>query len=215
MTEKFLKLTPEKQQQILRAMCEEFTEHSYEDASTNRIVEKAGISKGTLFNYFGCKEEMYHALLRYVLELLKGYAIDDFETSDFIERCRILAELDLKIYRESPYMINFFARIYVGKGTHIPDDITETIGILLSEAMERLYANVDYSLFRTDVDTTLMMKMIRFTFDGYIQEVIGKMQMEELTADMLEALMDDYDVFLKGMETIYYRKLERGCEDAD
>jgi len=112
-------------------------------------------------------------------------------------------------------MINLSARIYVGKGTHIPDDITETIGILLSEAMERLYANVDYSLFRTDVDTTLMRKMIRFTFDGYIQEVIGKMQMEELTADMLEALMDDYDVFLKGMETIYYRKLERGCEDAD
>jgi len=206
MTEKFLKLNIEKQSRILRAICEEFTNHSYDDASTNRIVEKAGISKGTLFNYFGCKEDMYHALLRYVLDFFTAYATPDFETDDFIERCRILGEMDMKIYQEAPYMVNFFATIYSGSGSHVPTDITETISILLSEAIEKLYKNVNYSLFRTDVEPTLLMRMIRFTFDGYMKEVFDKMKIGQLTADTFEEFMDDHYTFLKEMEKIYYRR---------
>jgi AcrR family transcriptional regulator len=205
--EKFLKLNSEKQRKMLQAICEEFTEHSYEDASTNRIVDKAGISKGTLFNYFGCKEGMYHALLRYVLDFFKGYAIDGcFETGDFIERCRLLADMDMRIYQEAPYMINFFATIFTADQTQIPADITEAIGILLSDAMEKLYDDVDYSLFRTDVDATILMKMIRFTFDGYMKEIMVKMQMDGLTAVTMEAFMVDYYIFLKEMKKIYYKK---------
>jgi len=206
MNERFLKLDPKKQQRILQAICEEFTNHSYEDASTNRIVEKAGISKGALFNYFGCKEDMYHALLRYVLDFFKGYAISNFETDDFIERCRILGEMDMRIYQEAPYMVDFFATIYSGNGSRIPTDITEKVRILLSEAMENLYKNVNYSLFRKDVDATLLMRMIRFTFDGYMKEVITKMQTGGLSADTFEQFMVDHYTFLKAMEKIYYRK---------
>ena len=206
MNEKFLKLDPEKQNRILRAICEEFTYHSYEDASTNRIVEKAGISKGTLFNYFGCKENMYHALLKYVLDFFKGYAIDEFVSDDFIERCRILSEMDMRIYQEAPYMVNFFATIYSGSGSHIPTDITETISILLSEAMEKLYKNVNYDLFRKDIDPTLLMRMIRYTFDGYMKEVFEKMKMGELTADTFEKFMVDNYTILKEMEKIYYTR---------
>ena len=206
MTEKFLKLNPEKQKKILQAICEEFTDHSYDEASTNRIVERAGISKGTLFNYFGCKEGMYHALLNYVLDFFKNYAIDGFETDDFIERCRILAEKDIEIYQEAPYMINFFATIYTADQSHIPTDITDAINILLSEAMENLYTDLNYDLFRTDVDPTLLMRLIRFTFEGYMQEIMTQLKMGGLIADTFEAFMNDYRIILKEMKKIYYRK---------
>ena len=206
MNEKFLRLNSEKQRRILQAICEEFTEHSYEDASTNRIVEKAGIGQGTLFNYFGCKEGMYHSLLRYVLDFFKGYAIDGFETGDFIERCRLLAELDMRIYQEAPYMINFFAKIFTADQKQVPVDITETLGILLSDAMEKLYDGVDCSIFREDVDPVLLMQMIRFTFDGYMKEVIEKIKMGGFDASKFEVFTVDYYVFLKEMKKIYYRK---------
>ena len=206
MNEKFLKLNSGKQQRILQAICEEFTNHSYEDASTNRIVEKAGISKGTLFNYFGCKKDMYHALLRYVLDYFKGYAIDNFETDDFIERCRILSEMDLKIYQEAPYMVNFLTTLYSSSGSHIPTDITEKISTLLSEAMEKLYKGVNYSLFRKDVDPTLLMRIIRYTFDGYMKEIFTKMKTGELTANTFEQFMADHYTILKQIEKIYYTK---------
>ena len=206
MNEKFLKLNPEKQKRILQAICEEFTDHNYEDASTNRIVEKAGISKGTLFNYFGCKENMYHGLLKYVLDFFKASAIDDFKTDDFIQRCRILAEMDLKIYQEAPYLVNFFATIYVDRGSHVPTDISESIGTLISEEMEKLYKNVNDTLFRTDVDATRLMRIIRFTFDGYMKEIITKIKLGELTADTFSEFMVDHYAFLKEMEKIYYRR---------
>ncbi|MCL2559306.1 MAG: TetR/AcrR family transcriptional regulator [Turicibacter sp.] len=206
MTEKFLKLPPEKQEKILQAICQEFTDHSYDEASTNRIIEKAGISKGTLFNYFGCKENMYHALLAYVLDFFKQYAIDDFETDDFIERCRILAENDIKIYQDAPYMIDFFARIYAADQSRIPTDVSEAISLLLSQAMEKLYAGLNYDLFREDVDATILMRIIRFTFDGYMQEIMMQLKMSGLMRETFETFMVDYKKILAEMKKIYYRE---------
>ncbi len=61
----FLQLAPDKQQQIIQASVAEFAEHGYDLASTNRIVQRAGISKGVLFKYFRDKE----ALFLYVCEV--------------------------------------------------------------------------------------------------------------------------------------------------
>lgn len=41
----------------------EFAEYGYENSSTNRIVKKAGISKGSLFKYFPTKEDFYFYVL--------------------------------------------------------------------------------------------------------------------------------------------------------
>ena len=201
-----MKLPEAKRERILQAICEEFTHHSYADASTNRIVEKAGISKGTLFNYFGCKESLYHDLFRYVIDFFKGFAITGFSTDDFIERCYILAEKDIKIYHEAPYMLDFFATIYSGDQSQIPADVKETLGILLTEAMEKLYTGVDYSLFRKDVDATILMKMIRCTFDGYLQEVLGKIKTGGLTVATFDGFMADYREFLAETKKVFYTK---------
>ncbi len=49
MIEKLKNLTKEKRQNILRSALNTFAIKGYQDASTNKIVEAAGISKGTLF----------------------------------------------------------------------------------------------------------------------------------------------------------------------
>ena len=46
----------EKKQKIYQAALEEFVEHGYQNASTNRITQRAGISKGLLFHYFKNKK---------------------------------------------------------------------------------------------------------------------------------------------------------------
>ena len=60
----FFELNVEKQQKIITAGISEFAGYGYENSSTNRIVKKAGISKGSLFKYFPAKEDFYF----YVLE---------------------------------------------------------------------------------------------------------------------------------------------------
>nr|MBC8322798.1 TetR/AcrR family transcriptional regulator [Candidatus Neomarinimicrobiota bacterium] len=51
----FEKLPEEKKARIMNASISEFAEKDYETASMNTVVNQAGISKGSLFNYFKTK----------------------------------------------------------------------------------------------------------------------------------------------------------------
>jgi AcrR family transcriptional regulator len=53
----------------LRAAADEFTRHGFARASLNRIIESAGISKGSLYYCFDDKEELYADVVR--VELTK------------------------------------------------------------------------------------------------------------------------------------------------
>jgi len=56
---RFAKLPEAQQQAISRAALEEFAEHGFHDASLNRVIEAAGISKGSLYYYFDGKEDLF------------------------------------------------------------------------------------------------------------------------------------------------------------
>ncbi|MDX8367945.1 TetR/AcrR family transcriptional regulator [Cytobacillus sp. IB215665] len=53
----------ERKQELLEAALDVFSQKSYEDASLNSIIKKAGISKGTFYYHFGDKQELYIFLL--------------------------------------------------------------------------------------------------------------------------------------------------------
>lgn len=86
---KFNSLEPEKRARIINAALKEFARNGYEKASTNEIVKESDISKGSLFNYFNSKKELYLFLLDYVAEMIeKIYAEVDWNETDFFERMR-------------------------------------------------------------------------------------------------------------------------------
>ena len=73
-TETFLRLSEEKRRRVLDAAWEEFTRVSFAEASINRIVQRAEISRGSFYQYFRDKEE----LMEYLMEqgwqhLTQGY----------------------------------------------------------------------------------------------------------------------------------------------
>jgi AcrR family transcriptional regulator len=56
---RFHKLPAEQQQAIVGAAREEFSAHGFNAASLNRIIDAAGISKGSMYYYFDGKEDLY------------------------------------------------------------------------------------------------------------------------------------------------------------
>ncbi len=52
----FFNLPEEKRQKILECALDEFAAHDYDSASVSKIVAKAGIAKGSLYQYF-CRQE--------------------------------------------------------------------------------------------------------------------------------------------------------------
>src|SRR6187455_1104509 len=67
---RFARLPPEQQQVILRAALEEFAARGFHDASLNRVIEAAGVSKGSLYYYFDGKEDLYTYVTRLEFERL-------------------------------------------------------------------------------------------------------------------------------------------------
>lgn len=53
-----------KAQQILEGARTVFLESGYEGASTDKIAKQAGVSKGTLYNYFPDKEKLFMAVMQ-------------------------------------------------------------------------------------------------------------------------------------------------------
>jgi len=206
MNEKFLKLDSNKQQKLLQVICEEFATHSFDDASTNRIVERAGISKGTLFNYFGSKEALYHDLLRYVLDNFKDYAVLNFETNDFIERCYVVARKKMSIYREMPHVLEFLALLHVNDYPNVPPELKERMLEMMGETMKQLYDGIDVTLFREDVPVPDLIRMISLIFDGHTVEMTSRLKEAPLTAHNFEQWMEEFDDLLKQMKQIFYKE---------
>lgn len=65
---RFHALSDARRAAILDAAFDEFAAHGFVSASLNRIIEAAGISKGSLYYYFDGKEDLYAHVIRVHLE---------------------------------------------------------------------------------------------------------------------------------------------------
>lgn len=69
-SETFLRLPEEKRNRFLDAAWEEFSRVPFADASINKIVLKARVPRGSFYQYFESKENLFDYLLHTVLEYL-------------------------------------------------------------------------------------------------------------------------------------------------
>lgn len=67
-TETFLRLPEEKRNRFLEAAWGEFTRVKFSDTSINQIVRNAGIPRGSFYQYFADKEDLFAYLLQDVRE---------------------------------------------------------------------------------------------------------------------------------------------------
>ena len=72
-------LSPEKHRQILRGAAAIFSQDGYEGASMSRIAACAGVSKGTLYNYFAGKAELFSAWVAQECERNLSHVFDGEE----------------------------------------------------------------------------------------------------------------------------------------
>ena len=89
----FFNLPDEKRQKIIDCALDEFSEHDDESASISKVVANAGIGKGSLYQYFNDKSDLYTYLLELVAETKARMMHEAFPQNDdlpFFERLRLL-----------------------------------------------------------------------------------------------------------------------------
>jgi TetR/AcrR family transcriptional repressor of mexJK operon len=86
-----------KERQILDGAAFVFARDGYEGASMSRIASEAGVSKGTLYNYFTSKADLFSAYVRRECGRSIATVFDEFDQST--PPAIVLPEIGLRMFR--------------------------------------------------------------------------------------------------------------------
>lgn len=75
-TNTFFNLPPPKREKLLRAAVAEFSRKPYGEVSINRIIQAAEIPRGSFYQYFSDKTDLFHFVLRHFSEGLAGLLLE-------------------------------------------------------------------------------------------------------------------------------------------
>ena len=207
MTEKFRKLSKPKQQRILKAALREFSEHSFDQASTNRIVKDAGIGKGMLFYYFKSKKDLYYYIADYGMDYIKEELLDkvDNNITDFIEKNKQMSMIKMKAYQKNPEVFNFFATLMMNNDPMFSGVLEEKLMNMRRYGYQSMFENIDKSLFREDIKADEAIRLIRLSMDGYEKEMIATLQGKKLSEVDMDPYWEDFFRFLDLLKKVLYK----------
>lgn len=211
MKETFLSLEEAKQERILNAAYQEFSSKGYKDASTNQIAKEAGIGKGTLFYYFGNKENLFHELIEEAFDIAHREFLDkiNFEETDFFKRFEEMSILKWNVYQKYEQPLSFMAHILMHSENYIlPEDLK-----IKRERAEKIWGslltkNIDFSKFREDIPQETAFDFIRWTIEGYrteLEQRFKQSDLKEYTNENLKPYYDEFYDHLDYLKKIYYK----------
>ncbi|WP_246516541.1 TetR/AcrR family transcriptional regulator [Salicibibacter cibarius] len=208
MNQTFKNLDKTKQKRILNAAMKEFAENGYEQASTNKIIQNAGIGKGTLFHYFNNKKDLYEYLVDYALNITNTEYLQhiDIDESDFIERLKQIARIKAEFHDNNPDVRNFIGTVVLNDDVTLPDDLETRLSNFQKTGHALLYEKIDKSLFRDDIDVEKAFQIIRWAIEGYQNELLQQFQGEKIAHIDLQPYWDEFYEYLDVLNTTFYKE---------
>lgn len=202
------KIPEDKKEKIIEVSVKEFAEKGYDKASTNTIVKESGISKGLLFYYFENKKNLYLYLVDYCLDFVMKRFEKSIEvmSSDFFKRIMEFGLMKIEIANEHPYIYDIVFEAFINIPEPVKIEMEEKYAEISKKTMPIVMSNIDYSMFRCDIDVNKAIEYIFLAFEGiqkkYITRYRGKK--EEIINNMDE-IMREYDLYIEFMKNGVYK----------
>lgn len=117
----FFNLPDDKRSTVVNAAIDEFAEYGLENASTNRIVAKGGISKGSFYQYFEDKQDVF----MYLLTVLESEKMEYFKgkhppskNMDTFQYFRWMVKTGMEFNSAHPRLAQAISRTMFGEGLY-------------------------------------------------------------------------------------------------
>lgn len=124
--ETFFNLPMEKQEKVMRATINEFLKHGFEKGNIGDIAKNAEVAKGSMYQYFENKKELFLFSVRWSIELfVKKYDRyinpENMDTDIFTFLYQNAKEIWLQMREEREITI-FIQNVFLGKYTALTDE---------------------------------------------------------------------------------------------
>jgi len=126
----FRHLPPDKQERVLEAALTEFADQGFQAASLNRLVARAGIAKGSLYQYFPNKEGMFRFIFQNALALVRHTLLEVKEETleqDLFTRLEQSLLAGVRFIKEHPRIYNLYLKIQFDKNVPFRDEFLATV----------------------------------------------------------------------------------------
>lgn len=185
----FFNLDEKKRLTILNAALEEFSTHSYNDASINTIVGKSNISKGSLYQYFEDKKDLYLYLIELAAEI-KLQHLHKYNSSlsfdDFFEGFGALMKHGVAFNLANPLYSNLLNSTY--NGPLIDESLAKMKQMNAVFMNDLVQAAIEKRQIRSDVDLALIVYVLNCLTTDFAKYVAVKENLDIPTA--VDDLMD-------------------------
>ncbi|RKD32973.1 TetR/AcrR family transcriptional regulator [Thermohalobacter berrensis] len=182
----FFNLPEDKREKILDSAIDEFAKYSYHKASINRIVKKSGIAKGSFYQYFEDKKDLY----KYIIDIstqkkLKylTYVMNNLNRLNFFQIVRELYLAGIKFAKDNPKLSEIANNFVRDTDSNLKDEILES-GIKKSNNLfkQLLTQGIDNGDIDPNIDIDLVAYVITSLSisisEYFIKEVKGEDEME-------------------------------------
>ena len=191
--DKFLALTEEKQTTIRNAALACFAKHGYEKASINDIAVAAGISKASIFQYFGTKQALYEYLFYYSYDLSTLDA-----NADFFDRVWAASVMKVKNLKENPYIAAFIGSAATEQSPDLKDILTSAMeeGKRFTEVL--VLHEQDSVKFKRPEDAKLIFQMLMLLADGIVSRFENGID--------YDSIMSEFESILHMLKYNFYKE---------
>ncbi len=195
----FFNLPLDKRELITSVAVDEFARHSYSHASINRIVGNSGIAKGSFYQYFEDKQDLFFYILQKMAAEKITYLtplIQNVSELDFFELLRQIHKAALKFAMEYPQ--------YAAIGSHLLKDreskiYRETISTNFSSGMEFYRALLEDAIKRGQVRQDIDVQMLAY-FITLINNSMVEYYTEYVSDQFDETMLASIDQFINFIE---------------
>ncbi|MCP4133548.1 MAG: TetR/AcrR family transcriptional regulator [bacterium] len=205
--ETFGKIPEDKQETILKAATTEFAKKGFNAANINIIAENAGISIGSMYNYFASKEDLFLTVIERGYNLLEKAISDvDLEAGDIFDKCENLLRAAQRYSKKYPELNQVYLDITSEGLAHLSRKLSrkmETITALyyrtiINESKENgtVASEVDEYILSFCLDNLILLLQFSYTSEYYRERM--KIFAGENSLDEDERIIKGMMMFIRG-----------------
>ena len=188
----FFNLPEEKRQQILQVAIDEFAENDYDKVSISRIVARAAIAKGSFYQYFADKEDLYGYVLGLMADAKTQFmSLDhpDPNHTGIFAYLRWMAEVGVAFQMAHPQLSKVAAR--AARGNFFP----RAFNVNVREQTQTFYRRlVEVGKAQGDIAPDVDPQVAAVMFDGALTGVSNYM-LDKFASGEIVLRLDADDMF--------------------
>lgn len=198
----FNNLSDDKKRRIFDAAVKEFSTQRFSQASINQIVKEAGIPRGSFYQYFNDKEDLFLYMFTEIAEEKKKVAFEKVfrdHDYDFLEACSLSVEATYEWAMAKPEYSRIGLLMEIDESEFIVNLRNESVKVL-KEMIER---DQKRGLFKKEFDSDLIVDMLYSIIMNTMKEYYykGDNWPDKDGKDFLKRVNDAINIIRHGIST--------------